>query len=216
MDIKYLIKAGKVRRFHTEQMLTVQTVADHSWGVAVLARRFYPDYHKLVGAALFHDAEEKDVGDMPAPAKWINPNVVKELRVAEAQIRRLHNIPVVDLEDHEKNALKVCDYLELMCHCLMEIRMGNEFATGPFFRVIPVIINHYRNSWSTYSTISDYGVVQFMEDMLDAAFNTDCVSRRTDLAEKRHKLRRLLEEARRRRCFHDDGPQVGPSGDASD
>lgn len=71
------MRAGRVRRWHTNPGLE-QSVAEHSWGVAVLLLLENPDVSKdLLIAALLHDAHEVSFGDIPSPAKQAYPALVK-------------------------------------------------------------------------------------------------------------------------------------------
>jgi 5'-deoxynucleotidase YfbR-like HD superfamily hydrolase len=61
-------RAGKVRRFHTYQMIAPQDVAQHSFNVANLVRIMGGDSDTIL-AALCHDMGEWATGDIPSPVK---------------------------------------------------------------------------------------------------------------------------------------------------
>ena len=72
--------AGDVTRFHTLRTIRQQSVAHHSWGVATLLLHVWPEAPaSVLRAALWHDVAEIETGDMPAPIKWANPELKKEL-----------------------------------------------------------------------------------------------------------------------------------------
>lgn len=125
-SIASLRAGGKVKRCHTLQTITTQTVAEHSWGVAILLQKFFPESSKqLLLAALSHDIAEVLTGDIPADAKWM----FKDLKNITEMIERQYNEQLgIDyhLTDEEKHILKLCDLLELLLFCVEEIFMGNK------------------------------------------------------------------------------------------
>jgi hypothetical protein len=70
-----LLAAGAVRRWHTQAVRHEQTVAAHSWGVALIALRLAGAEAPAEGRAqllllgLLHDAHEGTFGDTPYRAK---------------------------------------------------------------------------------------------------------------------------------------------------
>jgi 5'-deoxynucleotidase YfbR-like HD superfamily hydrolase len=125
--MRLLRAGGCVQRYHTARTLRVQTVADHSWGVAALVAKVYPAAGPtLFRAALFHDVSETFTGDIPATAKWKHP----ELRAAENAASTHYNTMLGiehELSGFEYSILKWCDMMELLLWCAEEARMGNTF-----------------------------------------------------------------------------------------
>jgi 5'-deoxynucleotidase YfbR-like HD superfamily hydrolase len=70
LDINPVYKAGKVTRWHTKGDIPPQSIADHSWGVAMLIMAYHPRPSiELIQAALVHDLGEIYTGDIPYSAK---------------------------------------------------------------------------------------------------------------------------------------------------
>ena len=132
MNLNALYDTGVVRRFHTVADYSggvQQSVAEHSWGVALIvkelcARRGLEVPAELLFTALIHDAEEAYIGDMPAPTKWRFPVLAAEMRVAEEAVReelRLDDAPHGELFTA---LLKWADGLELYAYAQRRERDG--------------------------------------------------------------------------------------------
>ena len=81
---KLAYKAGYVRRWHTTNYLQ-QSVAEHSWGVALIIMQNHPNPSaNLLKAALLHDLHEVRFGDMPAPVKRKHPS----LAIIEGEVQK--------------------------------------------------------------------------------------------------------------------------------
>lgn len=130
MNIDLLRQAGGVTRYHTERNLRLQSVAEHSWNVALLVLKFNPDARKeLVVEALLHDTPEVFTGDVPAPAKWASTKLNAALRPLEIEARKQQGTwPPARLTKDERTLLKFCDGAELLLWCLEEARMGNRYT----------------------------------------------------------------------------------------
>ncbi len=107
-----ILHAGRVRRWHTIAGLN-QSVAEHSWGVAVLL--LLHDPHVTVNAlreALIHDVHERWLGDLPTMAK--DRRIVAIEAETEEYARRHFGFPVDSLSDREKAQIKYFDKLEAL------------------------------------------------------------------------------------------------------
>lgn len=126
MSTYSVIRAGgNVKRFHTVQIIGEQTVAAHSFNVAMLCKTIKPDCSAdLILAALLHDVPECETGDIPATAKWANPDLEKELRRVERSFERLHGFNI-ELTREEEEVLKIADMIELVYFCVEQRRLGN-------------------------------------------------------------------------------------------
>jgi 5'-deoxynucleotidase YfbR-like HD superfamily hydrolase len=129
-----LRKGANVRRYHTERIIGEQTVGHHSHGVAMLLVQYFPHMCRpnVIIACLTHDLAEGYVGDIPAPAKWDNPELGELLDKIEA--KRINDLGLrSQLSDSELEAVKVCDYLESLLFAHEQLCMGNTLF-GPVLR----------------------------------------------------------------------------------
>lgn len=122
--------AGRVTRFHTWPMIRKPTVAEHSHRVAVLLVEVFGELPRaeLLYAALVHDYGELTAGDVPHYAKREVPELAEALEAAEAMgaLTLGHSMPELDEEERER--LKICDLLEMRECATVERRMGNRYA----------------------------------------------------------------------------------------
>lgn len=118
--------AGDVKRWHTKRTLRSQSLSSHQYGVAMLIQLIDPDCSKaLIMSALTHDLPEIDTGDIPAPAKWGNPDLESALiRIEETSTLCFD----FDINDEEVDLLKWADSAELMLWCQEEVNMGNTYC----------------------------------------------------------------------------------------
>ena len=132
MNLTALYESGIVRRFHTLADYSgglQQSVAEHSWGVALILRELCersgcPLTRDLLFQALIHDAEEAYIGDMPAPTKWRFPELAKEMNAAEEEVRNELNLPRYVPTAEGRALLKWADGLELYAHAQRRARDG--------------------------------------------------------------------------------------------
>ncbi len=124
-----LREAAMTIRCHTQRTIKPQTVAEHSYHVAMLVWKLCDrePSAELIKAALFHDLAEAVTGDIPATLKWKSPTIKAELQRFE-ELFDAENHLYVSLTPKEEAILKWADGLELMWHCIDEINMGNRFV----------------------------------------------------------------------------------------
>lgn len=123
-----ILRAGSVKRFHIVNTTRVQTLAEHQYGVAVIASEIA---HRMgfdasiaatvMSVAILHDAGEARTGDLPTPTK-------KRLRSMfggdfDAALAEFDHPSAVVLPAQVKSILKCADYLESMVF-LMEHKVG--------------------------------------------------------------------------------------------
>ena len=122
---KALLESGQVQRLHAIPHHKSYSVAEHSWNMAVLLYELHNNPSpRLVWAVLLHDAPERWTGDVPAPAKWLHPDLEKSLDSIEKQYRKLLEVDF-QLDKKELDWLSALDLLELHQYCNEEINMGN-------------------------------------------------------------------------------------------
>ena len=134
IDIESIMESRNVSRFHAAPYVSPQIISDHSWGVAMLCQYFEPDCSKaLIMAALTHDCAELITGDIPASFKMDNPEIRPWIQDYEKKVERDMGTNI-ELEEHEKRLLKICDALEGMTYCVQRFHMGEIKAKIVFKR----------------------------------------------------------------------------------
>lgn len=128
-------QGGAVRRFHTLPTIGSETVAEHSFGVAMLCVALtngQPTVH-LLKAALFHDLAEQFTGDVPAPTKWKHPFLKTVLEGIEEDFEHNYELKV-KLSPTDHLVFKWADMLQLLLFCKMQRDMGNRLMNPVFAR----------------------------------------------------------------------------------
>jgi 5'-deoxynucleotidase YfbR-like HD superfamily hydrolase len=150
--------ASLVRRYHTWPTVNVETVGQHSHGVAMIWCRLYgkpsgTDGHVL-RHILEHDLAELWTGDAPFPAKARYPM----MKAAHAHVETDANAALgVDTwgEFHPDTLarIKVCDLLQMYLFGLHELRMGNTYA-------LPIVRDMLTAAISTAPTKADIDLIR--------------------------------------------------------
>jgi 5'-deoxynucleotidase YfbR-like HD superfamily hydrolase len=132
MSYNSLRFASRVKRFHTIPTTRDQSLAEHSYGVAVILLHIYEGNVRpeLLKAALYHDLAELETGDIPATTKWRSPELRRQLSLQEAEFDKRYNL-TQNLTAEETRELKFADMMELCQFCIDEINMGNKNAIEP-------------------------------------------------------------------------------------
>ncbi|WP_178021698.1 5'-deoxynucleotidase [uncultured Paenibacillus sp.] len=156
----YLYRLRSIRRWSLMRSTAAESVAEHSFHVALLAHllceignaRFERrlNAERAATLALFHDATEVFTGDIPTPVKHHNPRLLSSFREMEAiAAERLLSMVPPELHDvyapllshgqtedaPEEAALmvyvKAADSLDAYLKCAWELAAGNrEFAVA--------------------------------------------------------------------------------------
>lgn len=128
--------AGRVTRYHTWPMHHNQTVGEHTFQVMRIWWHIWgPLSPEISTFILFHDAGELKTGDIPYPMKVRNPEIKKLFDAQEAQaVHDMGGRPsfvdgLYELSQLDRTRVKICDSIDLWETGLVELQMGNKFAT---------------------------------------------------------------------------------------
>lgn len=130
--------AGGVKRYHTVPTIGQETIAAHSWGVALLILKLYPGIpsRELLAAAIYHDIPESVVGDTPANAKWQFPDLAVATSRAEDTIALYMEVEYEEsLDKQERDWLRWCDLLDIAFYCHEQYQLGNRTVVPMMERV---------------------------------------------------------------------------------
>ena len=123
--------AGRVKRWHAFPIIGEQTVADHSWGVALIVAEIAEGHlnMNLMKAALLHDAAELYTGDTPYGAKKRWPQLGEMLRECKYEMERKLGIDFF-LTGEQSEILKWADMFELLMFADAQRNLGNRNVVG--------------------------------------------------------------------------------------
>lgn len=112
-----LIKSSKVRRWHAEPDIPVQTTGDHSWNMILCLLAIHPNPSaNLMRAVIMHDLPEKFGCDFPHHVKKNNP----ELKIIDESFSVIFNqhfgFEEIQLTPEEKLWLSFLDQFEVMLY----------------------------------------------------------------------------------------------------
>lgn len=131
--LMFLRRSGKVRRWHAEETIKDQDVAQHSYGVAWLCWWLTDGAASgpLVMAALAHDAAEHATGDIPSPTK-LALGIKAVVDTLEEDLLVFNGINLPGLSPDELAVLKLADALEGLLFVLRERELGNRTLLQAF------------------------------------------------------------------------------------
>ena len=144
----YLSRMKLIKRWSLMRNIQQENIAEHSYQVAVIAhglalagQKYYDkavDIQKVVLLALYHDAGEVIIGDLPTPVKYFNPDIKTSYGKIEdvAKSKLLSFLPdelsdeysslLFAAEDtYEARLVKAADKLSAYVKCLEELAAGN-------------------------------------------------------------------------------------------
>lgn len=124
-QIRAVFQGGAVRRFHTLPTVGVDTVASHSFGVAMLAWMLCKGApsRALVQKCLVHDIPEQTFGDIPSPAKKFLES--EKLARAEDSLLEENGLHPGTLTEEDERVFKLADNLDGLRFCIEEYNKGN-------------------------------------------------------------------------------------------
>lgn len=149
-QLEFIRNAGETRRFHGWPVLRQQSVAEHSFHVAMLVQMIYGQEEPgirsaLLMAALTDDLAEWITGDPPSPFTRAMEKRVPGFREARKEVEN-EVLASVSLDwakfltDEEQRMLKFADYVDGAMYCTRERAMGNMLispAFGTFMSYLP-------------------------------------------------------------------------------
>lgn len=124
-------EGGNVLRCHTVPHHGQYSVGKHSYDALSLLLLLHPNPSmNLVKATLWHDCAERFVGDMPAPAKWLNQRLGEEYELAEREAQKASGLELPELTEDEQNWLTAVDRVELLLWAEEQAALGNRHIQG--------------------------------------------------------------------------------------
>lgn len=118
-------EAGTVRRCHVVPHHGQYNIAQHSYGAASLLLLLHPHPSlNLIKAVMWHDVGERWLGDMPSPAKSVNPQLREVYEEAERRVLATIGL-LPGLMPDEEEWLKAVDILDLWLWSREEAALGN-------------------------------------------------------------------------------------------
>lgn len=169
-----------IRRFQLFTTVRPISVAEHSYYVALLAGTFAHelqqrgvtvDRAKVVQLALWHDAPEAVMGDLPHPIKRAFPTVAGHWEAAEAEILgklvRDAGMSMDDLlgTDLEMLLVKIADWVELILYDAEERAAGNTAVTHAAVRLWMLLVGKV---CLKVENLMVPGLARWYQEMLDA------------------------------------------------
>ena len=144
----YLSRMKLIKRWSLMRNVQEENIAEHSHQVAIIAHALAMigntyfasnvDINKVVLMAIYHDAGEVVIGDLPTPVKYFNPEIKKSYGEIEniAKEKLLSFLPeqlavqykdlfYPDENSYEYKLVKSADKLSAYIKCLEEGTAGN-------------------------------------------------------------------------------------------
>ena len=175
ISIKDRLRLSSIKRWHMLDTTRVQTVADHSYGVAIVAREIWAVISDAIGygesctlvmvlcAALDHDADEAYTGDCHNPGR---------LSVEEFAARFKQHWVSCDLT---KRIVKLADLIEAR-HTVTQIGIG-EYANAikwSYNRCIDWAMSHFADGLGLQPEAEEALVASLTKAIYDE-FDRDCL-----------------------------------------
>lgn len=143
-QLRMIPRSARVARYHSEPVLRLQSVGEHTYGVIwlilVMHHGAIPS-KELMAAALMHDMHEYVTGDVPAPTKR-QPGVKAIFDAMESAVETAVGVVFPDLTPEEEWMLKMADSLEGLSFCAFELRQGNREIFACFRNYINYTLQH--------------------------------------------------------------------------
>jgi 5'-deoxynucleotidase YfbR-like HD superfamily hydrolase len=132
-----------VPRWSIVRVAKPQSVAEHSFYTAVYAAyfadmigwRYRGSREQLLLAALWHDAEEQFVGDIPGPAKHLGLVALDRKKITDEMLRRFGVAWVTSATTEEKDIVKAASLLDDALFLCGEIQRGNKACHDAYLSI---------------------------------------------------------------------------------
>lgn len=133
----FMREAGDVIRNHTWPTLRNQTDGGHSFNAVMIYLIFCPEPTlDVVKVLMTHDCGERGAGDLPAPAKWANPQLNVEYEICEDKVLSKWSPVSVELDKEGSIWVRMCDKFEFALFVLEELSFGNRYALSKWRAVV--------------------------------------------------------------------------------
>lgn len=150
-----------IQRYSLTPRNTSETVAEHSFFVAVIVLELADTYEFDVGVALkmaiLHDFAESELGDITLTAKQKHPGLVKEVRKAENKIMRSFGEDIYKLyqvyEERttvESLVVKYADILQVKQYLESEMERGYSSKIKEMIKSTDDIILNYQQKLAKF------------------------------------------------------------------
>lgn len=137
LQLADVLRADSVKRWQIVDVLRGQSLAEHTYGVAMIAARLCKRYgmDPAVGmvAALLHDMPEVITGDIPTPVKQVL-GVRERIDQIEARIKFV-GMSVHDFDDRIRDVVKQADLIEA-CYFLHHRRGSGQHAESVYLKLV--------------------------------------------------------------------------------
>ncbi len=132
--VRALRESGAVKRGHTMSFGGDYTVGKHSYDAVSMLLVLHPAPSlDLIRCLMWHDAAERWLGDLPAPAKWQFPELKAAYEEAENTVLRArYGVDMSVLTDDDRLWLEGIDRLEFIMWCRDQLGQGNETVASPY------------------------------------------------------------------------------------
>lgn len=169
--------AARVQRYHTWPMHHQQSVGEHTLQILRIWWQMWgPMLPKISTCIIWHDLGELVGGDPPYPVKARNPDLKAGHDRVENQAIQNMGGPVngsggLDgFNSYDLLMVKICDNLEMWETGLVELRMGNQFAT-PIVEDLEVVISEQMRGLSHQHAQAVAEFILKVKELLTHAYN---------------------------------------------
>ncbi len=130
--INDLRRWSSVTRSHVIRRLRNTTVGEHSYHLQMILVAMYESEGmtapaNVLIATAYHDLSEYDTGDLPATAKWKNPDLREAAHAASSRFEEAHGLRM-QVTKEEAELISWADAVEFALSMVEELNLGNRYA----------------------------------------------------------------------------------------